>query len=705
MTIEIPRPIVRRRRRRGWIIAITPLLILSLAWPAFRLAVAWWPYPSSVDRPSMACTWIEDRNGAPLAAFVASSGDWQLPLSENEISPHLFDAIVSVEDTRFFDHSGVDWRSAAAASWHDISTLSERRGASTITMQLYRLCDPAPRSLAAKLLQAVHACQIEQRMSKRQILVAYLNRAPFGGNLVGAGAASWRYFGRPCRELSLGQAALLAGIPQSPNRFRPDRHADRAGARRNHVLDRMFALGMISDVQRREATAEPIDAAWRPLPQSKAPTNGLFPTLTLLAEQNPGRSIHTTIDMAVQQRTAAATAQWLHSLTPSHITAAAAVVLDTPSAQCLAAVSCTQGQANESDAIDLTGRPRSSGSTLKPFIYAAAFDAGICTPRSILDDSPSSWAGYLPLDYDCEFRGPIPAAEALAQSRNIPALLLLSNLGVDRAVEVMRAMGLTTLSRTPQRYGLPLALGGADVTPMELAEAYATLARGGQYRKVSLIQTDNPSALGKPALRPEMCREALWCLADPDRTRNVFPAAAALAPAWKTGTSSGHRDAWCAAVTPRRTIVVWLGNPDGAGADRLIGQETAAPLALRILAEEDSSTGEPGFSPPAGFANSPPPRTFAIAATDPLILTLISPTQGQEIIPDQTVSADRQRIPLRARRVGDDGPGELWWFIDGQCIGHCAAGAPCWWPPAQGSHEVRAVDAQGHDAWATVRVR
>jgi penicillin-binding protein 1C len=693
MTHRIPN-LLRSRK-----LLTAPPLTLLLLWTTFHCAVAWLPYPQIIDRSPPTATLIQDRNGTQLAAFAASNGDWQLPLTESEITPHLFNAIVAVEDSRFFQHTGVDWRSASAAVWQDLSTLSQHRGASTITMQLYRLRDPAPRSLPNKLIQTIRATQIEQHTSKQSILVEYLNRAPFGANLVGAGAASWRYFNRPCHDLSLGQAALLAGLPQSPNRFRPDRHPAEAAARRSHVLDRMFALGMITAQEQRTAANEPIDATWHPLPQSISPPDGLLPTLTLLAQHNPGPLIRTTIDIAAQHRTAAATSQWLHSLAASRISAAAVIVLDTESAQCLAAVSCTENPSEDSDAIDLTTRPRSSGSTLKPFIYAAAFDAGICTPRSMLDDSPSSWTDYEPKNYDLLFHGPIPAAEALAQSRNIPALTLLSKVGLPRAIEVMRAMGLTTLSRTPDRYGLPLALGGAEVTPMELAQAYATLARAGRYKPISLLQNDHPTETAHSILRPEICRQTLSCLADPERTKNISPSAATLSPAWKTGTSSGHRDAWCAAVTPRRTVVVWLGNPDGSGSDRLIGQQTAAPLALKILTTED-----PG-GPTSFFTTTPTQTSPPIPQTDPPTLIMLSPIPGQEIIQDTDLPTNRQLLPLRAKKINDDTPAEIWWFIDGQCIAHCPPGESYLWPPTPGSHEVRAVDRQGHVALANVLVR
>jgi penicillin-binding protein 1C len=698
--------VVCRGGRRRWLLA-TPVFLLGISVGSFRAAVAWWPYPAGIDRPPAASTWIIDRDGRPLAAFAAADGQWCQPLPAEAISPHLLDAVVAVEDERFYRHGGVDWRSAAGAAWQDLTSLSLRRGASTIAMQLQHLRQPTPRrSVLGKLAQVVRACQIERQSSKRDVLVEYLNRAPFGGNLTGVGAASWRYFGRPCSALSLGQAALLAGLPQSPNRYRPDRHPMAAAARRDHVLDRMVACGMISTEERRAAAAEPVDAAWRPLPQD-ATDVGLRPTLDRLARLYPGRTLRTTIDWADQRRTAAAADDALRSLAPSHVSAAAVVVLDTASGACLAAVSRSGGD------VDLTIRPRSSGSTLKPFIYAAAFDAGACQPGSVLDDAPAAWSGYAPGDYDRRFDGPEPAAVALARSRNVPTLLVLSRVGVQRAVGVMGGVGLLTVARTPDRYGLSLAVGGAEVTPMELAGAYATLGRGGVAVPVTLEQvsfsgrpqgapfggpTSAPS--GRPlngtgdVLRPSSCLQALQCLSDPDRTRAVWPAAVPLGVAWKTGTSSGHRDAWCAAVTPRRTVVAWLGNADGGGSDALVGQEAAAPLALRVMAAVDS--GGPGFAPPPGLLTLSAPAVPRGGAG----VQLVSPTDREEIIRDPSTPADRQRVALRARAAGT-----VWYFVDGSPVGTDVSDRTVWWDPTDGGHDVRAVDATGHAAVVHIRVR
>jgi penicillin-binding protein 1C len=697
---DVDQPISFHRRVTRWLrwVVIAAVILVVFGISAFFAAVRFWTYPSDERRPPIASTWITDRAGSPIAAFVGPDGNWCQPVPGDQMNPHLIDAIVAVEDQRFYQHGGVDWQSAASAAWQDLTALRYRRGASTLTMQLEHLRKPASRSLITKLVQAIRADQIERQISKRDILIEYLNRAPFGGNINGVEAASLRYFGRHCVDLSLGQAALLAGIPQSPARLRPDRFPQAALARRNHVLERMLACGMITEKQRKEASAEPIDAGWKNLPQDTPEEIGLLPTLARLAHESPGEMIHTTIDIDLQRRATAAVEDQLKALSASHVSAAAVVVLDTSSAQCLTAISRAIDRPNDAVDLDLTIRPRSSGSTLKPFIYAAAFDAGICTPQTILDDSPVAWAGYEPGNYDRQFNGPMPAAAALSQSRNVPALVVLSKVRVERAVEVMRGCGLATLAKTPERYGLSLAIGGAEVTPMELAEAYATLARGGAHRNSTLAAKAASPVKAGNILRASSCLQALQCIGDLDRTRRVYSSAVDLSPAWKTGTSSGHRDAWCAVVTPRRTVVVWLGNADGSGSDALVGQDAAAPLALRILTMADRVPGN-GFAPPPGFLTSASPKKTVNESDE---LTLISPADHQKILNDPSLPSDQQRVALRAKiSSGDD---QIWWFVDGNCLGSCHAGEVMWWDPTPGTHEIRVTNENGNAAISKITV-
>ncbi len=340
----------------------------------------------------------------------------------------------------------------------------------------------------------------------------------------------------------------------------------------------MLTQGFLTAAEHDAAIIEPVEAVWRPPPQrADTAVQAALPTLARLAQQGAGGRIQTTIDSATQLIAATAAREYLEQQA-DHISEIAVIVIDIASAKGFASVSLSRSGAGD---LDLTQRPRSTGSVIKPMIYAAAFDAGISSPDALLDDSPASWSGYAPANYDTEFRGRITAAAALAESRNIPALRLLSQVGVQRAAGVCGAMGLQTIGRTPQRYGLSLAVGGAEATCAEVAEAYATLARDGVRRPVVWLASKGPGdhAVGPASLSPRACRATLACLSDARRTAAVCPEAAALEVAWKTGTSSGHRDAWCAAVGPARVVVVWMGNAAGEGSRSLVGGESAAPHA------------------------------------------------------------------------------------------------------------------------------
>jgi penicillin-binding protein 1C len=645
-----------------------------------------------------------DRNGVQLAAFVASDGQWRMPLSESQISPHLLNAIVAVEDSRFRSHHGVDWKSVAAAVFTDLQHLRFARGASTITMQVEHLSSRAPRSLGNKLLQAIRAEQLERRKSKSQILLDYVNIAPFGGNLTGAGAASWRYFGRPCADLSVGQAALLAGLPQSPNRLRPDRHPQLARLRRDHVLHRMLECGFIDRSQFDEARAEPVNASWRALPQDRPsdddpPADGALPTLLTVYGGKSVSTIRTTIDAVIQRQVMNAAREQLKSLESSGVGAAAVVVLDNTTGQSLASVTLGEKDLR----IDLTSRPRSTGSTLKPFIYAAAFDAGICGPGTVLSDSLASWGGYEPADYDHQFRGPLTAADALCESRNIPAMMVLSRVGVEPVIGTMDAAGLHALARSPDRYGLTLAVGGADASPIEVAQAYMGLARGGESSSARFVfaAASDPHD-SKHFLRAQACWQVLNTLADPGRIQSICPEAVASHVAWKTGTSSGHRDAWCAAVTRRKTVVVWLGNVRGQSSPSLVGQEAAAPLALQLIALLDPRD-EPW---PIVSASKTPNVQWQPQHVPQLIIR--SPADGQRVVIAPDLPRDRQRILLQAaykQSTQVSHSDQLWWFVDDKPIGTSGEAERLWYEPTPGTHEIRVIDGQAGCAVVKVHVR
>jgi penicillin-binding protein 1C len=506
-----------------------------------------------------------------------------------------------VEDRRFRYHPGVDPVAVLRAAVTNVVAGRRVSGASTLTMQLARLLEPRPRSLRGKLAEAWRALRLEATLSKPEIVTWYLNLAPYGGNLMGVEAAAQRYFGKSQADLSLAEATLLAGLPQSPSRFRPDRHPIAARARRATVLAAMVQAGLLSDAARREVGATRVAAGQHPFPFT-APHATYW-----LSRRQLGRALlRSTLDPRLQataERALAETVQQLGGLVAS----GAVVVLDTPSGELLAmAGSPSFGDAARQGQVNGATAPRSPGSALKPFLYALAFEQGACTPATALADLPRRYGDYAPENYDTTARGVVAARVALAESLNLPAVELLRQVGPERLLALLHQAGLTTLDRGADHYGLGLVLGGCEVTLLELATAYAALARGGEFRPMRAL-LDEPPAPPRRLLSPG----AAYLIADilEDRERlagNPLWLSAAGAPrmAWKTGTSYGHHDAWTFAYTPELTVGVWLGNADGAPAPGLTGLGGAAPLAARVLAAAGRDA-QAWYQPPAALSARP----------------------------------------------------------------------------------------------------
>lgn len=639
----------RQPRFRKLTILILPLLLIVIL---FMLANWCFPLPKARLHPPVSQI-VLDRNGEWLRAFLADDGMWRFSRQSSAIShqsQEIFDkpdlsltdnwkpktdnyllhqAILTSEDKWFYYHYGINPVSIATAFYDNLKAGEVVRGGSTITMQLARLMEPKARTIPNKLIEMFRALQLEHTYSKSEILTFYFNMLPYGGNIVGTAAASRFYFNKPQHVLSLGEAALLAGIPNAPERLRPDRFPENARKAREKVLNRLLARRQISEQQWQEAVQEPIPHKRHPLP-FKAPH--LSRMLVKQAKSTTHGRIYTTVDAKVQETAARILREYLDaerkpSLRGSHSTSTGAiVVMDTQSRHVLAMVGSHDffdrsalGQING------TLAPRSPGSALKPFVYALAMEEGLITPETLLFDVPVTYAGYEPVNYDGKYNGYVTARQALARSLNVPAVNLNARLknrtansapiqdhkarvGGSTLHAFLKQAGISTLAPA-QKYGLSMVLGGCEVNLLELTTLYAGLANMGEFGPYQLTKSHQlrdelagqaPSFTDNRRLKTEdhskrlLGKETSFIITEM-LTNSQLPTNTVRNPeafertmnlpkiAWKTGTSYGHRDAWCIGYSPKLTIGVWLGNFDGKGAPMLSGTDAATPILFALF--------------------------------------------------------------------------------------------------------------------------
>jgi len=599
----------RNRATRLCLAAILAILVLPRL--AFVALSAVFPFPQRLlERLAdpAAAPRVLDRDGGLLAASVGPDDAWSFPVPLDEVSPRLVQATLAAEDRRFYRHCGVDALAVARAAWSNLCHRRVVSGASTITMQVIRLLEPRRRSLRAKLAEAFRALQLEELRSKDEILTGYLNLAPYGGNLRGVEAASLAWFRKRARDLTLAEAALLAGLPQAPSRLRPDRFPERAAARRGHVLHRLVACGHISQEELRTADCA-LRIGERTSPNWPAGRVGAPHAAQLVRQMFPDKSLlRTTIDSRIQHLATSALREGVNGLRSAGATNGAVVVIENKTGAVRALVGSCDFFAEEDDGqVNGATAPRSPGSALKPFTYALAFERGICSLDTILADVPASYTGYEPENYDRAYRGAVPAREALAASLNVPAVKLLREVGHHSLHAFLKELGITTLRRDADYYGLALTLGSVEVTLLELTNAYATLGRLGLHRPARLLETE-PVAEGRRVLSEGAAYLVAEALSGA-RRQGAPPLRQACGPslrmAWKTGTSHGHRDAWTVAYTPRHTVGVWVGNFSGRAARCLLGLEAAAPTAARILDQVEADNRGDWFPMPDSLCSRP----------------------------------------------------------------------------------------------------
>lgn len=570
---------------------------LALVLPVAALAVAVWlllPPAASLFAPDSPALTIQDRNGLPLRSTRAADGSQARWVRYEDVDPDLINAFVAVEDQRFWEHSGVDVIGVARALRDNLREREIVSGASTITMQLARLLRPVDRSWYGKLHQTLWALRLERHLSKQQILEQYLNRVHLGQATVGVGAASALYFGAAVSELSVGQAATLAGLAHAPSRDNPYTSARRARQRQRFALRQMWRLGYTTHDEIARARDEPIVVARRS-PPFLAPH---FTTRVISWTGNDSAAtmatVRTSLDGELQREIESEVRHTVALLRNRGVVHAAAVVLDNQSGEVLAWVGSPDFWSTIDGQTDMVVSPRQPGSALKPFLYGLAFDRGY-TAASVLPDIPKSYAtatgAYAPRNYDRRFRGPVRAREALASSYNVPAVELAANIGTSSLLHTLHLAGFSSLDRDAGHYGLGLALGNGDVTLIELANGYRALANGGVWRpwvwRVAGSGLRGAGNEGRRVISPIASAIVLDILRDPaaripgfgTSTPFDFPFPVAV----KTGTSRHFTDNWAIAATQRFTVAVWAGNFTGRPMQGVSGVTGAGPLLHRAV--------------------------------------------------------------------------------------------------------------------------
>ena len=571
------------------------LSLLLFAW------AKWAPIDPLFDEPRS--TVLLDRRGELIAASVASDGQWRMPAGDT-LPARFVRCLLEFEDRHFYEHWGIHPPSLVRAARQNQAAGRVVSGGSTLTMQVARMsAGGRPRTFWNKVREMAIAWRLEVRCSKAEILDQYVANAPFGGNVVGLEAAAWRWFGQRPHDLGWAECATLAVLPNAPARLHPGRGRAALVAKRDRLLDRLLSIGAMDTLQWSLAKEEPLPEKPRPLPRT-APH-----LLTTLQQQgHAGERLRTTLDAHLQERIAAIAERHAHVLRANEVHNAAVLVLDVPTGEVLAYLGNLPGaDAAHAGAVDIVQARRSSGSLLKPFLYADMLQSGELMPDQLVADLPTHYEGFAPRNYDDRFDGAVPASHALARSLNVPAVRALRDHGIERTLRTLRAMGLHHVDRSADDYGLSLVVGGAESTLWELTGAYASMGR-------ILLQEHIDQPVHPPYVllqrtiekkndpRPPLCAAAvhhavvaLQNLNRPELETGWQYFAGTEKITWKTGTSSGHRDAWAIGFTDRYAVGVWTGNADGEGRPGLTGTLAAAPILFSIFGLLPDGDG---FDPP-----------------------------------------------------------------------------------------------------------
>lgn len=656
-------------------------------------------FPPPLERAGGVSVMVTDRAGKPLRAFPTPDGRWRFAVDLEDIDPDFVEALVRVEDKRFWDHHGTDWAGLVRAAFDSARSGRIVSGGSTLTMQTARMLEPRSRNIGSKLIEIWRANQIERRLSKQEILELYLSLTPYGGNLEGVRAASWSYFGHEADRLSTDEIALLIALPQSPEVRRPDRRPDHARKARDWVAEKLVRYEVFQPYHADEVAAVDV-----PGQRLDFPDRAWHGTEAALA-QGPREDIRSTLDAGLQaelERIALTRA-----IAEGSDVQISAIVVHIPTR----AVRAHVGSASRERAggwLDLTNRARSPGSTLKPFIYAMAFDDGAASADTRIQDLPRRFAGYQPENFDRMFRGDVRVSDALQHSLNVPAVLMLDRVGPERfSAQLAIAGARPRLSGARgQSAGLAIALGGAGMTARELAVLYAALGDSGIAKPLVWRAEEEALSLtdpGKRLMGEASAAEILRILQGAPTPEGRMPGQLTRdAPqlAFKTGTSYGFRDAWAAAVSGQHAIVVWVGRADGAPRTGVTGRDIALPILFEMADRAAHHLRDDGDSELRLSAVRLPQAKGAMRA-------FASERPPEILFPPQEAELWAGRVDGRAPRpfiLAGRGNGVLSWYVDGEPCATDDAGAPIWQPERPGFYQVTAVDEAGRSSRVRVRV-
>ncbi|NIG52928.1 penicillin-binding protein 1C [Chitinophaga sp. Cy-1792] len=580
------------KKRKWWLIAGTIILIAYYCCLPRQLFTS----PTSFV--------LEDSNGDLLNATIATDGQWRFPYSEH-VPDKFAKCIIAYEDKRFRYHWGVDPIAMARAVKQNFSGHKVVSGGSTLTMQVIRIARNKPRTIWQKCIEAVLATRLEFAASKKKIIALYAANAPFGGNVVGLEAASWRYYGRKAEQLSWGEMAALAVLPNSPALVHPGRNRQTLMTKRNQLLQKLWQNKTIDKTTYELAKLEPLPDQPLALPQYAPHLLDRFRSDYQQQKQSGETRIQSTLDASLQRNVTDITTRYHATYRANGINNAAVLVLDVETGNTLAYVGNIYNPADSEleSHVDIIQARRSPGSTLKPVLYAAMLHDGLILPHTLIPDIPTQIAGYSPQNFDLGYDGAVPASRALARSLNIPAVRMLQIYRYERFHTLLKQMGITTLNKPSDHYGLSMILGGGETTLWEMCGMYASMARlllhVQQYNGKYDMDDIHPPNYKKDAVQPSehglskntpLDAASIWWTFEA-MTEVMRPGEELLWQqfsstqriAWKTGTSFGFRDGWAIGVTPQFVVGVWVGNADGEGRPGLIGVQTAAPILFDVF--------------------------------------------------------------------------------------------------------------------------